>query len=76
MVAVEIGSAVKPRFRSDQTSWLTAPVRTAIFGAATGSRPAGSDDADTFTNAMPVARARRVERVAGVVPPNTIVPAG
>ena len=41
IVAVDTGSAVKPSWRSDHTSWLTAPVRTAIRGARSIGSPAG-----------------------------------
>jgi hypothetical protein len=41
IVAVETGSATKPRFRSDHTSWLTPPVRTAIRGTPLRGSVAG-----------------------------------
>jgi hypothetical protein len=40
-VAVEIGSATKPRSRSDHTSWVIPPARTAIRGTLSIGSSAG-----------------------------------
>ena len=68
------GSAVKPRFRSDQTLWSTAFVNTAIRGErARFSSPAGA--VGTRRNSKP-ALAAAGPIMAAVVSSKSTVPAG
>ena len=65
IVPTETGSAVKPRFRSDHTSWLTAPVRTAIRGVRSTESSAGSDARQGGLEVQTPLLADRVERRLG-----------
>jgi len=73
---VPTGSAVKPRFRSDQTLWSTAFVNTAIRGERVRfSSPAGAGAVGTARNSKPAAAAAG-PIVAAVVSSKSTVPAG
>jgi hypothetical protein len=57
VVVVPTGLASKPRFRSDQTSWFTAPVITAIRGAwSMGSVSSGTACETILRKSTPLSR--------------------